>query len=281
MLSVFRTLLANDRTAEAAGKGLSNIDAASVRVLLDGGMLERVLELMNRSTSSLQLTGLLLLFQFGFVDQGVFASRLAAAPGVLPALLRLMRSSDASVHAKATTTLGNLCYGSPDQIESVVRDGAVPVIMEQIRKRDPSLVVGHPAAALASIAFVGSDDHRRVLLREGFLPLHAEFTLRYGSRSANKPPSHRLPSESQYIIDLLGSLANMLRTAAMKLSNNNPTTATPTAAEVAEWAWTGDSVAVIAREQCGPMEQWRPLLEHWNPRVCEAMERFLHDYYEK
>jgi hypothetical protein len=151
--------------------------------------------------------------------------------------------------------------------------------MEQIRKRDPSLVVGHPAAALASVAFVGSDDHRRVLLREGFLPLHAEFTLRYGSRSANKPLTHRLPSESQYIIDLLASLANMLRTAAVKPSSNNPTTATPAIAEVAEWAWTGDCVSVIAREQCGPIEQWRPLLEHWNPRVCEAMERFLHDYY--
>jgi hypothetical protein len=272
LLSVFRTLLSADCTTSAASMMLSSLDGRCVRMLLEGGVLTRVVALMDSSESLLQFTALMILSQFGYVEQGTFIPRMADAHGVMPAVLPLLRSPAEFVQAKATTTLATLCSASPSHIEAVMRDGAVPVIMEQIRKRDPSLFVGHPAAALASIALAGSDYHRLLLLHEGFLPLLSAFTLRYGNWSVKKPPQQRMRNEAQELSELLTALARMVSTEA-----TNTTTTTTTALD--GLAWTGDCVSVIAQEQCGPVEQWRPLLDHWNPGVCEAMERFLRECY--
>jgi hypothetical protein len=273
LLSVFRALLSKDCTTSAASMMLSALDGRCVRMLLDGGVLTRVVALMDSGESLLQFTALMILSQFGDVEQGTFVSRMADAHGVVPAVLRLLRLPVEFVQAMATTTLATLCAASPAHVDEVMRDGAVPVIMDHVRKRDPSLFVGHPAAALASLALAGSEDHRRLLSSAGFLPLLSAFTLHYGKWSVKKPPQQRMRNEAQEISNLIESLAKMISTAAAATITTTTTTA---------WegrAWTGDSVAVIAREQCGPVEQWRPLLEHWNPRVCEAMERFLRECY--
>jgi hypothetical protein len=271
LLSAFGNWLKNDTTAQMACVGLAHIDASCVKVLLERGVLERLVQLLARDldgggeTIALQVAVLQVLFQIGWLNDGEHSERMCAA-GVLPPVLRSVRSPNERVNIKAITILGNLCYGGDPSvtIEAAIADDLVPVLMQHVRAYPLDQPVGHPAAALASIAFRGTGEHRSVLLQQGFLPIMAEFVRRYVLRSVGKATHIRLPNEQRYLCDRLTALTNLLRTARKEA--------------VAE-GWPVEKIIAIPTTQCGARSEWEAMLEHWHPTVRKAVECFLHEHY--
>jgi hypothetical protein len=187
-----------------------------------------------------------------------------ADDGVLPELLRLIHSPHKEIASKAITVLGNTCYGNPAQITRVMEAGAVPVIMKYIRERPVDQLVEHPAAALACMAFRGTDLHRRVLLREGYLPQMALYIVRYCARGAAKSVRNRDSGEPRYIVDLLSAMSFMLRTAALD--------APPSGV---------NSLQSLVMRECGPRSTFDSMLDHWSERVRDAVTNFQREFYDE
>jgi hypothetical protein len=264
-------LLADDATVEAACIGLSPLRADGVRLFIEGGALPRVVELLaDRMPQKLQIAALRWCNLMCYAEEGVHAPRMAAE-GVLAALLRLVRSSPyESVRTVSIVVIGNSCFGNPAQNPAVIDSGALPIIMDVIRTRAATAVadggdqnmVDHPAAALACMAFRGTDNDRRALLREGFLPFLCKFTLLYCARSVAGPVPRRLAGEPRYIVDLLAAMRYLLRTAELDLSAGS------------------DSLRSLMVRECGPRLTFEPMLAHWSDRVRDAVVTFQREFYE-
>jgi hypothetical protein len=201
-----------------------------------------------------------------YAEEGVHAPRMAAE-GVLAALLRLVRSSPFEpVRTVSIVVIGNSCFGNPAQNRTVIEAGAIPIIMDAIRSRAAAdggdqNMVDHPAAALACMAFRGTGDDRRALLREGFLPFLCKFTLLYCARSVAGPVARRLDGEPRSIVDLLAAMRYLLRTAELDLP-----------------AGSRSLHSLMVRE-CGPRSTFEPMLAHWSDWVRDAVATFQCEFY--
>lgn len=98
-----------------------------IQLLLDCGLVERVMELMNHDSASVLTPALRVVGNIVTGDDTQTAAAIEA--GCIPVLVKLLGHTKEGLRKEAAWTLSNIFAGTPEQVGLCLNEGALPVLL--------------------------------------------------------------------------------------------------------------------------------------------------------